>query len=209
MRRGLALATFQRPFDLRLDLLPLMLGVTLDVMLLLFSGAHALLKGYGRGEGDPNGEPEPSSPVLQILKRLRGIRSDEITFVETLDEALRAETTPVLAVYDDYSVQRDEYDYLVVRQRGGGPECAMLRGFALLLREEEGVKLHWTGPVSVLPERIRADLKARLTKTVRVALYEIRRDTITRYKLAKLASLIRARNGEAGIGQPDLKVVKR
>ncbi len=208
VRRGLALATFQRPFDLRLDLLPLMLGVTLDVMILLFSGAHAVLNGYSIGPEDSDGDGGFPSPFLGLLRIIRLIPADVVNFIEMVDESLIENPSPTLAVYDKFCVERDAYDYLVVRQTGGSTEDDVLRAFVLLLRQEAGVKLHWTGPVATLPDRIRGDLKVRLPDTVRVALYEIKRETISRYRLAKLASVMRSRNGAANTGQPPLKVIQ-
>lgn len=209
VRRGLALASFQRDFDKRLDLLPTMLGLALDVMLLLFSGAHAVVTGVSLETEGEDGDLDPASPMQAVLRRIRRIGHDEINFVEALDGALLTAKLAMLDAYDAYSVQRDEYDYLVVPLHGGGEPGELLRGLALILREEPDVKLHLTSRVSALPERIREDLQVKPAKNVRIALYEVKRETIARYKLANLAGLMRAQNGTSTVAEPPLKVVPR
>lgn len=207
VRRGLALATFQRPFDLRLDLLPLILGITLDVMILLFSGAHAMLNGYGR---DPDeGDTGLPSPFLSLMRVIRLIPTEAMNFMDAIDETLTQNPSPTLAVYDKFAVERDSFDCLVVPQKGSGTDGKILRAFMLVLRAEAGVTLHWTGPVSTLPERIRAELKVNLPDSAQIALYEIKRETISRYKLAKLAASLRIRNGTVNFGSAPLKIVPK
>jgi len=207
VRRGLALASFQRPFDKRLDLLPTMLGLALDVMLLLFSGAHAVVTGFSLGTQDQDGESDPASPIQAILRRIRRIGPDEINFVQTLDEALLTGKLAMLDAYDAFSVQRDGYDYMLVPLHGGGEQGELLRGLAQVLREDPDVRLHLTSPFSALPGRIREDLQVKLGKNVQIALYEVKRETIARYKLADIARLMRARNGARDAEGAPLKVV--
>ena len=207
VRRGLALASFQREFDKRLDLLPTMLGLALDVMLLLFSGAHAVVTGFSLETQAKDGESDPASPMQATLRRIRRIGHDEINFAQTLNEVLLTPKLAMLDAYDAFSVQRDGYDYMLVPLHGGGEQGELLRGLAMILREEPGVRLHLTARFSALPDRIRDDLQVKLAKNVRVALYEVKRETIARYKLADLAGLIRAQNGASTAGEPPLKVV--